>query len=76
MIPPREDPRWRKFVLSDDGFDFDELVTQLMYSRICLVLQADKSEAAVQAAISLAHEYFHKNEKIAFNDLKKALGEI
>lgn len=75
MIPFKDDPRWRKFVLSEESFDFDELVTQLMHSRICLVLQADKSEAAVQAAISLAHDYFQKNEKIALNDLKKALGE-
>lgn len=73
VIPEAVDPRWKKFVLSDAQIEFKNLVTQLMYSRLRLMLQSDKSEPAVRAAIEMVHKFFATNHKVTYEDLEIAL---
>ncbi len=75
MIPCKTDPRWRHFVLSNKDFEFETLVTQLMHSRIKLIIKSDPSDASINAAISLAYDFFEKNHKLVLTDMKVALGE-
>lgn len=76
MIPSKSDPRWKQFVLSEKNFEFETLVTQLMHSRIKLIIKSDSSDASISAAVSLAYDFFEKNHKLVLADMKMALGEI
>lgn len=75
MVPEKDSPCWRKFVISGESYEFRHLVTQLMYSQIKLLLQRDQSEPAVNAAAELVYDFFVKNHKVVMDDLKTAIGK-
>jgi hypothetical protein len=68
MVPLPTDKRWRKFVMQEAP-TFNGLATRIMFARVKLLV-ARGDEESIAEAISAAHDFFARNEKIAGGDLK------
>jgi hypothetical protein len=73
MIPAKTDPRWRDLVSGKKEVQFTGLATKIFFTRVKL-MATKKEEAAVAQAITLAHEFFTKNEASAAADLRLVFG--
>lgn len=60
-LPQPDDPCWRRVLLRENALQFKHLVSQLMLSRVKLILQADASDASLCAAAMLITDFFKKN---------------
>lgn len=76
MIPEIADPRWRRILLSDATPKFSHLTTQLMYSRVRMILKMDPSPSSLTAAIQTVREYFVKNSSKVQIDLQSLIQEM
>ncbi|HRK08765.1 MAG TPA: hypothetical protein PLZ57_13435 [Pseudobdellovibrionaceae bacterium] len=73
QLPPTDDPRWRRLLLADQPPAFRHLVSQLMFSRVRLMLQADPSEASIAAAAVTTREFFQRQQHRVQEDVQMLL---
>lgn len=69
MIPPKSDPRWKEIVLDDTVYNFHALPTMLLMMRIKLLVK-DRTPQKIDEAIDIVYDFFSKNSKVVFNDIK------
>ncbi|OFZ28959.1 MAG: hypothetical protein A2622_12735 [Bdellovibrionales bacterium RIFCSPHIGHO2_01_FULL_40_29] len=75
MIPSKTDPRWKKIVTAAENPNLQSLATKMMLMRVRLLLINDQSSTKMQEAITIAYDFFVKNEAIIANDLKVLFGD-
>lgn len=73
QLPPTDDPRWRRLLLAEQTPAFRHLVSQLMFSRVRLMLQADPSEASIAAATITTREFFQRQQHRVQDDAQMLL---
>jgi len=74
MIPPVNDPRWRKVVTGATAFKPKMLAAQILMGRLVVNVQHDPSDASVARATSELRAFFEKYEAIAASDLAQIFG--
>lgn len=70
MVPPKNDPKWSKFLSSLGSIPASDLSVKMMMNRIKMKILFDPSDAARQQAISDAFTFFTKNEAALKEDIK------
>ncbi|QDK45193.1 hypothetical protein DOM22_08500 [Bdellovibrio sp. ZAP7] len=75
MIPPKEHPRWREIVAHDGNLSLHALSTKMVMTRVRTVLGTSPTEEKVQEAITIAFDFFKKNEFAVADDIKTLFGE-
>lgn len=75
-LPEISDARWRRVLLDKDSPKFSSLPTQLMFSRVKMMLQVDSSPSAVQAASLAVYDYFQKNSAKVQVDLESLISKM
>lgn len=76
MIPGKNDPRWKEIVTSTKEFPLSGLATKMLVMRVRTIVKLDQSPAKITEAISIAHEYFSKNEEMLKADLEVLFGKL
>lgn len=76
QLPATTDPRWRKMLLAKESPKFSSLPTQLMFSRVKMILQIDSSPSAIQAASLTVYDYFKKNATKVPADLESLIQKM
>jgi hypothetical protein len=56
MIPPRDDPVWKKIVLSDIQYNFRFLALRILMSRIKMKLEFSDADNAVDECVRELHD--------------------
>jgi hypothetical protein len=64
-VPPITDPRWAEFIAGQRNYPLKCLASRIMYGQVKLLAQRDPTQA-----ISLAYEYFQRNQALAAEDLR------
>jgi hypothetical protein len=72
-VPAKTDPRWRDLVSGKKNVQFTGLATRICFTRVRLI-GGKPDDASVQQAITLAFDFFTKNETAAAEDLRLAFG--
>jgi hypothetical protein len=78
MIPPKNDPRWRSLVISEEALSLQAFPTKILFMRVRL-LAKDGTPQKIDEAINIAFDYFTQNESIVRNDIEilfKNKGEL
>jgi len=69
MLPPKNDPIWKKIILDDRELKLSTLPTQMLMMRVRL-LARDRTPQKIEEAINIAYDFFEKNELITQADIK------
>ena len=74
MLPPKEDPRWQKLVVDQSEFPLQALATKMLLTRVRLLVGGNPSSEKIMEAVTIAYEFFKKNEHSVSSDIKCIFG--
>jgi predicted ATP-dependent Lon-type protease len=75
MLPPKEHPRWREIVTRNGDISLHALATKMVMTRVKTVIGKEPSEDKVQEAITIAYDFFKKNEFAVADDIELLFGK-
>lgn len=75
MIPVKSDPIWRTIILDTRKREFTALPTKMLMMRVALMI-SDGTPEKIDEAISIAYDFFQKNQKIVKKDIELLFGII
>lgn len=75
MLPPKDDPKWRHLVVGPHQLVPQALATKMIMTRVKMLVGASPTEDKIQEAITVAYEFFKKNEFIVVEDIKMIFKE-
>ena len=74
MIPPKTDKIWKLLILGEQIYDLKSLPTKMLVMRIRL-LARDQTSEMMNEAISIAYDFFSKNQLVLQEDIKTIFGK-
>ena len=69
QVPPKNDPRWRRFLNTLNDVRAANLATKMLISRLKVKIAFDPSQAAKDQAIEAAYDFFSRNESAVADDI-------
>ena len=74
MVPDDDDPRWTQVLTSEQDITLKSLPSKLLISKLRMMVREDPSAESLRRAVTLARDYFTRNERAAAEDLAALLG--
>ena len=74
MLPPKNSPKWTKFLNDLGTIAVNDLSAKMMMNRIKMKIRFDGSEAVKQQAITEAYDFFAKNEAALKGEIDRIFG--
>ncbi len=74
MIPDKTDPRWIDLVSHQDEIPLVAFASKMLLTRVRSLVKNDPSSQKVQEAVSIAYDFFKKNEHSVKEDIKFIFG--
>ncbi|HEX7676005.1 MAG TPA: hypothetical protein VF412_17640 [Bdellovibrio sp.] len=75
MLPPKDDPCWRELVAGQTEYPLQALATKMLVTRVRQLVSGNPASERVDEAISIAYEFFKKNQHSVSTDIKCIFGE-
>lgn len=75
MIPGKNDPRWMEIVTTTKEFPLTALASKMLVMRVRTMTKLDQSPQKIVEAISIAHDFFSKNEEMLRSDVEILFGK-
>ena len=57
MLPPREDPVWKRIIISDTQYDFKFLALRILMSRIKMKLEFDNRDTVLDECVRELYDF-------------------
>ncbi|KYG60928.1 hypothetical protein AZI85_10770 [Bdellovibrio bacteriovorus] len=74
MLPPKDDPRWMSLVVNQDELPLQALASKMIITRVRHLVGGNPSSEKMGEAVTIAYEFFKKNEHAVSEDIKCIFG--
>ncbi|WP_155722582.1 hypothetical protein [Bdellovibrio bacteriovorus] len=75
MLPPKDDPRWRSLVVDQNEVPLQALASKMILTRVRRLVQGNPSSDKIGEAVTIAYEFFKKNEHAVSEDIQCIFGK-